>query len=171
MNFISEEKGQTLIEILVAMGTAVVIISAITVAVVAALYNAQYSKNQNLASQYAQEGMEIMKKIRDSSWTNFNTLTEPSYCLDKNQTTLAESDKKNTTIPGCEKVSGGQPSNVDNFSREVDIDKNSDECSLQTKVSVFVSWSDSKCRDGQNPYCHTVSLVSCFTDFNNVSNP
>lgn len=171
MVIISKEKGQTLIEILVAMGTAVVIVSAITVAVIAALYNAQFSKNQNLASQYAQQGMEIMKKIRDSGWNNFNNLSSASYCLDKNQTTLLEGDKKNMSVTGCAKGSGNGRNIDDTFAREIVIEKNSDACSTQTRVSVFVSWADSKCKDAQNPYCHSVNLISCFTDFTVVPSP
>ncbi|MBI3069818.1 MAG: hypothetical protein HYY87_00750, partial [Candidatus Levybacteria bacterium] len=56
------QKGQTLIEVLLALGTAVVVLSATVVAVLSALNNAQFSKNQSLATQYAQEGMEVMRK-------------------------------------------------------------------------------------------------------------
>lgn len=169
MNLILKEKGQTLIEILVAMGTAVVIISAITVAVISSLYNAQYSKNQNLASQYAQQGMEIMRKIRDSGWNDFYNLSG-SYCLGMDQTTLTEIDIKSPIYPGCASGGNSNGQNVDKFAREVDIGENLSSCK---NVSVTVFWSDSKCTstDVDKVFCHSVKLVSCFSDFTVAPSP
>lgn len=152
--------GQMLIEILVAMGTAVVIISAITVTVISALNNAQFSKNQNLATQYAQQGMEVVRKIRDSDWSLFSSYSTGDYCLDKGSTVLRQ-----MVLVDC-----GQ--NVDTFVRQIDIEKSSSDCSnSQTKITVSVSWSDSKCTTGDNLYCHSIQLVSCLSDVKVVPSP
>lgn len=177
--------GFTLIEVLAALGVASLLVSVITVAVLSALFNAQYSKNQNLATQYAQEGMEIVRKIRNEDFTAFNSLGSNqgiSYCLNKNQTTIQKespgansSDRRNSTIQGCAKQVGQPGQNVDNFARQVDVARDASRCgndgtSGGTKVTVSVSWSDSKCVDTNNLFCHQVKLVSCFSD-SEVSSP
>lgn len=158
-------KGQTLIEALVALGAAVIIVSAITAVVISALNNAQFSKNQNLATQFAQQGMEIMRQMRDSDWTTFNGLESATYCLNK------ESNSLTSYGLGC-----GQ--NVDMFIREVHIDKSSDSSNscinnteVNTEVTVSVLWSDNKCTSSTNPFCHKVELVSCFSDLRLIPTP
>ncbi|MBI1919209.1 hypothetical protein HYS29_01330 [Candidatus Microgenomates bacterium] len=157
-------KGQTLIEVLLALGTAVVVLSATVVAVLAALNNAQFSKNQSLATQYAQEGMEVMRKMRNSNWSAFNDLSG-SYCLAKDDVFLDIDDSKNgAVLNGCSRT--GSPSsnpNVDDiYARQVVIAKDSAECggAGTAKATVSVSWVSNKCT-ASNLYCHKVELVSC----------
>ncbi len=168
--------GQTMIEVLVALGTAVVVISAITVSVITSLKNSQFSKNQNLATQYAQGGMEIVRQIRNSEYSVFNSLEDKKYyCLDKGASTLRE-----------EPVDEGCLQNVDVFIRKVYIEKNSSECepimppnptptpilsTKPTKIKVLVQWSDSQCTDPQAAFCHKVEISSCFSDFTVISPP
>lgn len=152
------EKGQTLLEALVALGAAIVIISSIVIAVISSLSNAQFSKNQNLANHFAGEGMETVRKIRDASWTNFLSYTSTYYCLSQNSTTL---------IPkglGC-----GQ--NVGIFVREINIEHNNGSCNSNTRATVQVSWSDNKCTSTTDTFCHKVKLVSCFSNNNAVPTP
>lgn len=167
-SFDKAQDGQMLIEVLVALGTAVVVLSATMVAVLSALNNAQFSKNQNIATQYAQEGMEIMRKMRNSNWSAFNALSTLAYCLDKGDTLLNLDDARddNNTPQGCSSdshVFSPLPKNIDDFfARRVDIEEDSALCggSNQTKVTVSVSWSSNKCTR-ENLYCHNVKLVSC----------
>lgn len=138
----SKNRGQLLIEVLAALGVGIVVISAVTIAVINALSNTLFSKNQNLATLYAQQGIETVRKIHDSDQSGFNSLIASenvaNLCLGKNDTT-----------PSARLVSGcGQ--NVDSFVREVKIDDTSCKCgSIEGKnirrVSVAVKWSDSKC--------------------------
>lgn len=168
-----KQKGQTLIEALAALTIAIFIVSAITIAVINALSNAQYSKNQNMATQYAQEGIEIMRQKRDSNWNTFNGHNSGSYCLDKDSTTLAA---KNGDIQGCASGTSTSGQNVDPFAREIDIEKNSNECLITgttkaTKVTVIVSWKDSKCTDPLNIFCHESKQISCFSDYRLIPTP
>lgn len=158
-----------MIEAIAALGVGVVVVTAIVLAVVSALNNAQFSKNQNLATQYVQQGMEIMRQMRDSDWVLFSSYDSGSYCLDKDEKNLFPRD--GAVINGCSH-DGSNPQNVDVFARQVNIEENSSDCdNTQTKVLVSVSWSDSKCTDNNNLYCHKVDLVSCFSDFGVIEAP
>lgn len=163
--------GQTLIEVLVALGTAVIVLSATVSVTISALNNAQFSKNQNIATAYAQEGMEIMRKMRNSDPSIFDSLNG-SYCLDKGSRGLdPDSDQKNRSITnGCSKVSSSpNPVNIDNiYVRQVDIEEDLAKCQEIKKITVTVSWSSNKCTSSDNLYCHKVELVSCLGDLNTI---
>lgn len=160
--FFHRQEGQTLVEILVALAAAVTIVTAITIAVITALSNAQTSKNQNLATQYAQEGIEIARGLRNTNFQSFIDSASTStfyYCLPKGSRTLIAKGL------AC-------PQNVDTFVREVAITKNSASCdSTQTDVTVSVSWNDGKCTNPSNPFCHQVQLVTCLSDYTVLPTP
>lgn len=65
------EKGQTLVEVVVALGVAILVITALVAATTTAVRNAQFAKNQSLATKYAQEGMEKARTLRDQNPTSF----------------------------------------------------------------------------------------------------
>lgn len=155
-----KESGQTLIEVIAALSAAVVIVSASAVAVINALKNAQFSNNQNLATRHAQEGIEVMRDLRNSNYAAFSLLQSDTYCLRGG----AASPSAATEF-GC-----GQ--NVGIFVREVDIEKNASSCGGNlTKVSTYVSWSDSKCTDKTEIFCHLVALDTCLSDYHIVPTP
>ncbi|MCL5439269.1 MAG: hypothetical protein M1268_04795 [Patescibacteria group bacterium] len=165
------QKGQTIIEVLVALSVAVVVIAAIAISVISALYNSQFSKNQNLATQYAQEGMEIMRQIRNSDWSVFSSYSG-SYCLDKGSSSIKAKDA--SVVNGCKSVDvGSNNKNIDGFfARQIDISKQDIDCNgNQTKVAAIVSWSDSKCRETSKLFCHEVRLSSCFSDADLIQTP
>ena len=164
-------QGQTIIEVLVALTTAIVIVSAITMAVITALRNVEYTKAQNTATRYAQEGMEFMRFMRDSNYTLFFIELKGgvSYCLDKGATVLYEPCSTTT-------------SNVDLFLRTITLEENSPYCAAisqppptptpvntSIKVTVSVSWTDSKCASSAR--CHESKLVSCLSDYRVVPTP
>ncbi|MEX2007564.1 MAG: hypothetical protein WD992_02210 [Candidatus Levyibacteriota bacterium] len=153
------QRGQTLIEALIGLAVAIVIISAIVIAVISSLSNAQFTKNQNQANHYAQEGMEIVRQIRNSSWIAFTSFSSTFYCLDANSKTLTTRGAS-----GC-----GQ--NVGIYVREIDVEHDSPFCVGTSRVAAKVSWSDAKCTDSNNTFCHNVSLISCFGNNNAVPTP
>ena len=159
------ESGQSLIEIVLVLSVVVMVITGITFAVTSSLKNATFSKNQNLASAYAQQGMEIVRGIRDRSWSAFFSLPGgPFFCLPQNSTELV-----NRSGPDCD----GE-GNVGIFIREIRLNNNSLDCTAgagNTKATVLVQWSDSICKDPSNLYCHEVKLVSCFSNINVVPTP
>ncbi len=155
----SSQIGQTLIEVLIALGTATVIIAAIVIIVMSSLTNVQFSKNQNVATQYAQEGIEIIRKLAQSNWADFSTYDNTYYCLDKN---------RDLTQKG---ISCG--TNIDNlFVREIDISQKSMDCSSTgALITALVSWSDTKCTSVSNPFCHQIKIVSCVNNNSSVTAP
>lgn len=146
----SNLSGQTVVEVLVALGAAVVVVTAIAVVVISAVNNTEFSKSQNMATQYAQQGMEVLRQVRDSDYALFKTY-DGTYCLDQDETTLGQA-AVDCTAP-----------NVDDFIRKVVVDQSG--CSngaspKLAKATVTVSWTDGKCTSG-SIYCHEVDLATC----------
>lgn len=143
-------RGDTLIEVLIGLAVATVAISAITVLGTTSLNNAKFISDQDQASKYAQEGLETVRKIRNSNYTGFAS-TSGVYCLGKDIQTLGASGSSCTTP------------NIDGkFIRSVIIVQNG-ECRSASlaHTTVTVSWTDGKCSAGA--YCHTSKLSSCFS--------
>lgn len=173
-----DEKGQTLVEVLVAMATAVAVLSAIAITVISSLSNVEFTKNQNLATQYSREGLEVVRRLARSNWNTFEGFNAQDYCLAKGQTTLTPMGPN-----GC-----GQ--NVDTFMRKIEIEQTSLSCQegsggeedegedeededgggeeeSNARITSIVSWSDSKC-GAANVFCHEVTLDSCIANLNPV---
>lgn len=150
-------KGQTVVEVLVALGAAVAVVTAIAVVVISAVNNTEFSKSQNLATQYAQQGMEVLRQIRDSDYATFQTYNG-TYCLDAGQTTLG-SATVDCTVP-----------NVDNFIRTVIVEKLPGCGAGVTKAKITVAWTDGKC-PSSSLYCHEVDIATCLGPANTVPTP
>ena len=165
--------GQSLVEVLVSLTVAAAVLSAITVGVIYSLRNSQFAKNQNLASHYAAQGMEIIRQIRDNDSTLAKTLSgcsgQKKYCLPQDSLTLS------CALPPCgqnvgQKDIGPNPQSIYIYSREVKIEPPPSpplpptECGEKAyKVSVTVSWWDNVCGNTSN-FCHKVNLTSCLSD-------
>src|SRR5258708_35320505 len=74
------ELGQTIIEIMVAIGALTVLLSAITVVIITSLTGANFSRDQNSATEYAQQGMEIMRQLHNTDYGTFSALNG-LYCV------------------------------------------------------------------------------------------
>lgn len=61
----SDEAGQTLLELIAVMAVAVLVVSSLTFATISSLRNAQLSKNQAQATKLAQEALEKVRAGRD----------------------------------------------------------------------------------------------------------
>lgn len=121
--------GQTLIELLMALGAGVLIVLAIVGGLIMAGKNSQFAKNQNLATRYAQEGVEFIRSQRDKlGWSVFKTnYSGQPQCISSNGSFTALAN-------GCSKIA-----NI--FTRSATfID---DGTGLSLTVAVTVSWSDS----------------------------
>lgn len=153
------KSGQSLIEVLLALGMAVVIVTSITALIVFTLDNASFRKNQNLANAYAQEGMEVVRKIRDSSWSYFDSLNG-WFCLAGNSTALVSRGGSDCDGEG----------NVGIFIREIRSQAGGSDCGASNrKITVSVYWLDGKCNSGS--FCHKAELISCFAQNQTVAAP
>lgn len=154
------ESGQSLIEVLIALAASVAVVSAIVVTVITSLNNAQFTKNQNLATEYSREGLEIVRQIAKNNWNNFLTYTNRDWCLNKGSSTL-------TIMTG---LNCGM--NIDSmFDRKITIiQSGSTYCTNSAEVVSSVVWSDSKCLSG-TVLCHEIKLRSCLADINSVKTP
>lgn len=155
--------GQALIEALLALAFAVAIITAVVIVVINALNNTTFTKNQNLATQYAQEGLDIARSMKDSDYDGFKALTNGNYC--------ASVDGVSIDSAPCV----GEPLDNGNFSRVIYVNHNGQdpsgavpqECETGSSfISSIVSWTDSKCSGGE--FCHKIQLDSCFSDPNRL---
>lgn len=72
INLPKKNKGFTLVEVLVALFILFTVISATTALVNSALGTIQNSKAKFIASGLAQEGMEIVRNIRDTNWLRYD---------------------------------------------------------------------------------------------------
>lgn len=146
---ILNSKGQTLIEVLVALGVGVAVLLAVTNAVLSSLTGSDFGRNQSLATQYAQQGMEVVRNIRNSGWTIFyNTYTTAPvgaskfYCLDENIVFT---------------ISGNCPQNIAAFfTRRLELIRIDAD---RVRIIVKTSFTDSK---GE----HKSELISIFTNWN-----
>ncbi|OGH47505.1 MAG: hypothetical protein A3A51_02865 [Candidatus Levybacteria bacterium RIFCSPLOWO2_01_FULL_39_10] len=153
------KKGQVLIEAVIAIAVVAFVMSGIVAALILSVNNATFSKNQNLATNFAQEGIDIARDLKDSDFQAFSTL-QGYYCIDEGDIAI---DPSKTT---CSK-------NVDSaFTRRVYINQNGEDArqSLAQRgceanlafVASIVTWNDSRCQGTAE--CHEVELNSCFAD-------
>lgn len=154
-------KGLMIVEVLVALGVAAIVVTAVTVAISTSLNNTQFTKDQNLALGYAQEGIEVMRQKRDSDYGTFRSIASNTYCLAKGSTTLA-AGATCTTTP-----------NVDNYIRTVAVTQNTTCGGVAnlTKIEVKVTWTSNKCTNANNRYCHNTKVESCLSDYLLVPTP
>lgn len=147
-------KGETLIEVLIALSVAVVVITAVSFLSVSSLNNSQFVRDQNLAGKYTQEGIEVVTSLRNASYSQFAAY-DGKYCLAKNATTLS--------------VSVCSPNIDGKFVRSVTISQGGACGANFANVLVSVTWNSSKCAPGV--YCHSSKLSTCLSTKSPISSP
>jgi len=153
-------KGDTLIEVLIALAAAVVVISTITTLAIVTLNNAQFSRDQDQSTKYAQEGMEVIRGIRNNNYVGFRSYSG-KYCLAEGDTSLG------SPVAACNTVNV-----INKYIRFVTIAQNSGCGAVSTNLTnivITVLWTDGKCTGGA--YCHSSKLTSCFSTVPPVSAP
>lgn len=76
-------RGQTLIEVIVAIGVVVLLVTGLIVSTSVTLKASQYGKMRSLGTQYANEAIEAARNLRDSGWSTFLFYGGTSQCLNK----------------------------------------------------------------------------------------
>jgi len=176
INHIINQKGQSLVEALIALGVATLIISAMAVAVISSVSNSDYSKYQNQATHYAQQGVDVLRQASQSDWAKFIKPPPNGYsgigCLsdpdpDTNQFTP-------TQLANCDLQSAITKPNVGpNFIRQFNLTKGVDNAACNVACGnsycgeVNVYWNDGKC-PSTGLYCHKVTLDTCIDNTNST---
>jgi len=134
-------RGQTLAEVVVAIGIVVLLMTGLVVGTSVTLKASQYGKARSQAVQYAQEAMEMVRNIRDSGWSNIFIYSGTTQCLNK-------AGQWSVKFGSC-------GYNIDSFyAREVTFSW----IDPKMKVDVVVSWTD-----GNKTY--TVPITTYFTQW------
>jgi Tfp pilus assembly protein PilW len=136
MKITNLEKGQSLFEVVVAVGISALIIVAIVSLAVDSIQNSNFSKNKSLASNYTQQAIEWLRGQRDADVAGFfnKALTAGSseVCLNSLPVSIAS-----LAISDC--YSGATIAGTP-FMREVSFYVSTH----IVEADVMVSWQDSQ---------------------------
>lgn len=118
--------GQTLAEVVVAMGVVILLVTGIIAGGTSAIRTSDQGRIRSLAVKYSQESLELARELRDTDWSSFQA-KNGLWCLDKNNTWS---------------VGGAICSiNIDNtFTRSVTFTWNA--ASQRMEVTTTVTWQD-----------------------------
>lgn len=82
MKYFKDNTGQSLVEVVVAVGAMSLLLVALLSLVVLSIRNSRIAKDRTQAVALAQGGVELMRAYRDYSWTEFNSFaTGDDYVL------------------------------------------------------------------------------------------
>ncbi|MCR4305671.1 MAG: hypothetical protein NUV73_01130 [Candidatus Daviesbacteria bacterium] len=169
----SNEKGQSLLEVIVAVTVGILVVSALTFATIFSLRNAGFAKASAQATKLAQEGIEMVRTGRDrtaaitgdfqlsnqsiTSWDDpdlwayrISINCTPNCYFNINSSGELQYLTADSSLPQLVKTNG-------QFKRVVVL---SDDASYQIekKVTVIVTWTDFAC--GATPNCHESRLTT-----------
>ncbi len=157
--------GQSLLEVAMAVGVVIVVVTALTTVTLNGLRNSQFAQNQSQATKLAQDALEKVRTIRDregmvnssaTTWSGFfpvNCAISDCYFQLGVQTTDGSSCTNTvplpTNTPSCLKSYGSfllaSEQLLNKFTRTIQIHYSniSSPCAAdQKKVMVTVSWQD-----------------------------
>lgn len=138
--FSSGQKGQFLLELVVALAIILLVLLALVRVVITAVKSSNFAKKGAQASSFAQEGMENMRSLRDKSWINF----------------LSYADGLSHGLAG--QVPSGScpmaPNLAETFIRCVKLEYDGE----KVKATLTVSWTDEN-------ETHESELISYFTNW------
>lgn len=133
----NNQKGQTLVEVIVASGIVTLVLSGLVSAITYGLTSVQFSRNKALATKYAQESLEWVRSKRDVSanWATFYSTyasTPTTYCM----STLSWS----TTSPCTTPINDA----YDKFVRTVTLTGNGAPDNDRILVQAVVTWNEGR---------------------------
>lgn len=158
---VNNQKGQSLVEVLVALSIAALVVIALVILVLSGLKNAQFAQSQTKATKLAQEGIEKVKVVRDrngvinvtssTNWgcsaCNFDKVW--SYQL-SNATPCATRPSGITTNCYFKIDSDGQSLReaanevlADGFTRQIIFTDSATSYTSEKTIKVQVAWQDS----------------------------
>ncbi len=139
--------GQSLFEVVFAIGVSALIIITITVLAADSISNSTFSKNKALAGRFVGETVEWLRGQRDADWDTFYSYSATNtWCL-------PSLDWASAKVGAC--GDSDTISSNSNFKRELNF-IGIDSGNVESKVRVY--WQDGK-------GLHEVSTVTNFTDW------
>lgn len=126
------ERGQTLFELVIAVGVAVLVVTGIVALVTLSLRNANFARDRAQATRYAQEALEWLRSERNNGWNTFYSRvpTSPTWCLNTLSWSSPGSCGSGSVITGTKFVRRAVFSVV--------------EANRSVSAQVLVSWTDSQ---------------------------
>jgi Tfp pilus assembly protein PilV len=143
----SNSRGQSLFEVVIALAISALIIVALVSLASNSIRNATFSRNNTLASRYAQEATEWLRGERDNDINLFMTnVIIPTWCLKDLSWAQSASCANNDFVPGTP------------FVREVDFTLTTIGGKNLVEAAIKVSWEDAQ-------GVHEVNSSTQFTDW------
>ena len=144
------QKGQSLIEVIIALVVITIILTSLSKTIIYALKNIEFSRNKNYSLHLAQTKMEEIRHVRDSqSWGDF----WDTYLIDLKEKTFPTESLKETGEESAEGIFKRVVSCFDRSSTDPGFEK------TKMEVIVSVSWADSSSE-------HISSVSGYFTKWN-----
>lgn len=140
----NNSKGQTLIELVVVLAVVGMIVTGVVSIAAVSVRNARFSKDQATASRYTQEAMEWIRQERDTSWSDFYSRRDRTYCmptLSWSQTSGCNSSQviSNTAFTRTSMLT---PLDVNSIQVDVNVSWEDARGSHQSRMStVLTSWT------------------------------
>lgn len=78
--FIESQKGQTLVESLLAVAVSVIVVVALVGVGITSMRTASFGRDQAEAVRLASQALEILRSQRDSNWTTFASTLQLNNC-------------------------------------------------------------------------------------------
>ena len=146
-------RGQSLFELVLAIGISSIMIVVIVSLVNNALQGANFAKSQTLAIRYAESASEWLRAQRDADIVTFLTHATGTWCLKDDPLTNTSWNQHNSCAT-TDVISGSS------FVRQVVFTVTTPAPSLKTLVlaNTTVTWTDSK-------GTHTITNATQFTDW------
>ncbi|MEP7167383.1 MAG: hypothetical protein ABI758_05385 [Candidatus Woesebacteria bacterium] len=138
-----QNSGQTLIEVIIATGLVVLVLTTLVSGVALGIRNNRYAKDSALSKEYVREAAEWLRGQRDlSGWGTFANILQAdasgntvNYCLDTLPAgTQSFSTKGSSTCSGSQKI-------VNKFTRQMTI-RLTGSPPVQADATITVTWVD-----------------------------
>lgn len=134
------QKGQSLFELVLAIGVSAVIIVVLVSLVNNAVQAATFARNQTLAARYAESGTEWLRGQRDTNVATFltNVSTAPIYWCFEDPVLSDTSWSQHSACTSTDVITGTP------FTRQADFTVSSPGGKTLVVANMVVSWTDSK---------------------------
>lgn len=146
-------RGQTIIEVIVVITVGILVVGALTFAVLFSLRNAKFSQNQNQATKLTQEGMEKLRRVKSrDGMVRFIYGTPPlttnnfSELWNINMSPECVAEICYFTFNSSGQLIGGSDTSFEplgSFSRQVQFKDESATYNKEKTITVVVKWTDS----------------------------